>query len=728
MNFKTTLSLCVAAFSGILSAAPKDASAVYRSLAAPPAKAHADAVSRSEAYPAMAYLPTNVDAFVSLTAFCDKAAVVLSSPLVKSGDTPDKVSPQGPFDKPENAEIIRSFALGIDGGNAETFSAFLPIYTYLVSRREGAQLAEAWAADAADDYSDTIRKTRFTLSRNEALAAVPKVKATSLKPVYGVITVDYKSRNKLQGLMDECISAVRGPGAESVSVNGYKGWKYTADALMPDVDNSDSIGKQVKTQAKTKSIYHLYKVQSNALIMVICENPSDCKPASNAKSSVLNTDKMAFCNHAIRRDGLGILYVSPQLVNVLAAYSNTGTNIISGFASRVFKSLSTEYPEKAMLFNSASRGATSLGSWLTSLSPAKNSKPFTITAWTMPSGASHIRIQLDACGATYAPGTLSLSRLASSPKAIFFTESTPYTPAKSFATPDLLTHAAHVYAAVDSTLASYQGDSAAVQLSQRMQSTMNALKNVNKSFGKSSAWVLFNVKGSPQLSYYTTYSDIKELTRSAERLANSAGSLFGVKMKSLYKVKKGKKATSISFTLPQELPLGKPNILMTTNRIAIGSMAALNNLVLKNAHDKVPFTGAVYSIRLAALAPMAGAAAAVDPAAGMVAGMVGAVLGSMGDIHAADTIRDGVRDIHILVKKGSDTPPPALSMPGMVPGGAQPPADAPSGNESPEDEGEEETEQDTPDSEDDDEVVEDDEPAPAPSQDEEEEWETDDWE
>ena len=288
-----------------------------------------------------------------------------------------------------------------------------------------------------------------------------------------------------------------------------------------------------------------------------------------------------------------------------------------------------------------------------------------------------------------------------------------------------------MYAAVESTTS--EGESSAVELSQRMQSTMSALKNVGKSLGKSSAWVVFNVKGSPELSYYSTYSDIKGLTKSAERLATSAGTLFGVNMKRLYKVHKGKRATSISFTLPKELSLGKPNILMTTDRIAIGTKAALNNLVLKTARGKDSFTGAVYSIRPAALAPMAGAVAAADPAAGMVAGMAGAVLGAVGDIHAVDTIRDGVRDIHILVKKASDTPPPTMTLPG----GAKQPApatddDSEDTDDSDEEEVDEEGEQ-TDDSEEeveDDDTVEDedDKPAPAGADDELEEWETDDWE
>ncbi len=715
MKIKTTLTLCCLALVSVLQAAPpKDAAAIYRSLATPPAKAQADALHRAENYPSLAFLPAEVDALMALNAQCAKAAAVLSSPLVKAAAAADAAPAAAPFEKPEIAERIRSFALGVDGANTQTFATYLPIYTYLVSRTEGTEFGKKLADSANDSYAGTIRKIRFSQSRGASLAAVSKLKTSTLKPIYAVVTVNYESRNYLPGLMSECIAAAKGPGAEAVEENGYKGWKYSATALMPEVHVSDSIGNQLKTAISAKNVYQLYKIEDNALVMVICENPADCKIATTSKESVLNTEKMSFADYALEREGVGLLYSSPELSNLFAAYSNTNVNVMSGYLSQVFKTLSAENKGLASTFNSAARGVTAVGDWLNSFYPQKSVKPFTVVAWRMPSGATHIRVSHDAGGASYAPGKLVLTRLGASSKTIFYTESSPYTPAKNVAIPDLIVHAANLYAGFDTMTSDGESGGTGAQIARRLYSSMAALKNVGKALGKSSAWTVFNVKGTPHISYYSTYSDIKALTRAAERMASTAANLLGVKTKALYKVRKGKRATSINITLPQELAVGKPNVLMTSNSITIGSLPALNNLVLKNARSNMSFTGSVYSIRPAALAPVVGAAAAVDPSVGMMAGVAGALLGSMGDVHAVDTIRDGVRDIHILVRKAGGASMTPIALPGTGSGETQP-DEASTGTEDVEEGGDGDVEE-----------LDDEEPADAGGSDDDD-WETSDW-
>ncbi len=671
MKIRTTLTLCFLTLATLLPAAPvKDAASIYRSLVTPPAKAQANALHRAESYPSLAFLPAEVDALLALNIQPAKAAAVMSTPIVKAAAA-GAAPAAGPFEKPEIAERVRSFALGVDAANTQSLATYLPIYSYMVSRKEGMELSQSWANSAVEDYAGTIRKIRFSQSRGASLAAVSKLKTTTLKPIYAVVTVNYESRNYLPGMMSECIAAAKGPGAEAVNENGYKGWKYSAAALLPDVHYADTIGNQLKNAFSAKSVYQLYKIEDNALVMVICENPADCKIATTSKESVLNTGKLSFADYTINREGVGLLYATPELTNLFTAYSNTNVNVMSGFFSQAFKALSAENKEKATIFNSAARGAVALGDWLNSFGPQKCAKPFTVVAWRMPSGAIHIRIRQDACGASYAAGKLALTRFGASSKTVFYTESTPYTPAKKASIPDLIVHAANFYAAFDTTTAEGETTETGSQLVRRLYSPMAALKSVGKALGKSSAWTVFNVKGAPHISYYSTYSDTKALTRAGERMASTVAVLLGVKTKGLYKARKGKRATSININLPQEFAVGKPNVLVTSNSIAIGSLPALNNLVLKHARGNMSFTGSVYSIRPAALASIVGAAAAANPAAGMMVGMAGVVLGSIGDVHAVDTIQNGVRDIHILIRKAGDSSIEPVALPGAVPGDTQ---------------------------------------------------------
>ena len=124
------------------------------------------------------------------------------------------------------------------------------------------------------------------------------------------------------------------------------------------------------------------------------------------------------------------------------------------------------------------------------------------------------------------------------------------------------------------------------------------------------------------------------------------------------------------------------------------------------------------------LRALAGTAAAVDPSAAMLAGMAGAVLSGIGDIHAVDTIRDGVRDTHILMRKPSGEAP-AVAMPGMTPTPAKPGKPAAS-TESAEDEEEVEEAEDA-DSEEEAEEEADEEEASSDEADTDDEWISDDW-
>ena len=710
MRLLTTLPLFLLSLTSILSAAPKDAAAVYQSLAIPATKVQPNIPLRSAAYPSLALLPKDVAGFVAVREFCDQAAGLMFVPFSKSPDESGAVPSSTVLSRPEVANAVQCFAVGCAEGNVETFGQYLPVYSCMTSRSEGLELSAGWAEAASAQYAEIIKKSKFTLSRQAAIAALKKMNTSRLYPVYAVLTLRPGSTRYLSELLDECVKASAAPSAKAAEISGFKGWKYQASAMMAGVDPSDPIGRQVKNFASGRSIYQLYKIVGNSVVMVICENPADCKIATEPDQSVLAGDKLAFCDHSVRRRCVAVAYISAPLMTVLAGYSNAGTNILASYAASVFRALSTADEDNAAIFNPAARGAAALGKWLSSFALEKNEHPFTLCSWRLPSGTVHIRMSMDAGGASYEPGVLRLPQVGRSSKTLFYTESTPYTPSQVHSWPDLIAHGVRVFGAFDHTLSESITGGNSAQLAGRLHTSMTALKSVGAALGKSSAFVVFNVKGMPHVSYFNTISDMKALTKAAEKLSATGGSLFGGGknlMAKYYKVKKGKKATSISFNFPKELTGLKPNILFTSKKIAIGSIAALNNLVLKNSHGTTPFSGAVYSLNLSALTPYIGAtAAAADPSAAMAVGMAGALLGSVGDIHAVDTITDGLRSVHVLVKAPSA---PATS---EVPGSsAVGPSPAPADDE---EEDDEESEADTP--------------LPGESEPDEEEDESGDWE
>ena len=706
MRLNTTLMITALATAPMVSAAPADVSLTYASLAKADKGAKVGAVLRASVLPGLALMPADVECCVvtrevplfakPLVPKKAAAATNVEAPMQMEGGMPDMpmmpTREPGPFDDPSFAELVTSYAMGVSKGNAEALSLILPITNYISGKEESEELIENWASEASEDYADIIRAEKLTLSRKAALEAAKKLGSVKFKPIYSVVTMSHDGGSALlPGVLKDVLRQSEGEGATAVNEGGWQGWKYNMVDLL-GADASDAVGKELQSALKGRSVYHICKIDGNALIVCICESPADCVLADSVEKSVLGTDKMAFYDPQISHKLVCAAYVTPEILNTFVKSTNGSINMMSEMAVNVFKSLAREDAENKLVFGTAARGVHTVAEYIKGLCPDNNAKPLTLGIWQLRSGAYHARLRMDACGASYAPGTLKLAKVASSDKTLFYTETTPYTPAPGATLVDVITPAVNVYNGYETTLA--ESARTGAQVASRINSFSTALKSLGKALGNTAAYVVFDVKGSPNLAYYNEVKNEKALASAAGMLASSVGSLISGDrnvLRKYYKVQKGKALTTVSLTLPAEFGGMKGGSINTAKKLAFGTSNALNTLILKNSTGKVPFAGSVYTLRPGAVGSLAQTAAAVDPGMAMMAGMAGAVLGAVGDIHAVDTITNGVRDIHIMVKAAAGSPglaPVARPMPG----GMTRPMPAPVADDS-EDEEDEDTEE-----------------------------------
>lgn len=664
---KTALSLVCVSVLSLLSVEAQQTGASYRSLASPPPPVTASVPVRAEAFPALVRMPADVEAVASTNRFADKLAPLLGRSLVSLASTGEETEhgASGPFDEPEVAGIVESFAIGLGKGSARAYSAYLPIYSYVSSRREGASMAESWAESATAGVAEVIRSFQFTAYQSEANNALSALRSTTLPPIYAVVTVKSSSSRRLSGIMNSCIEAASHSSAESVIINGFRGWKYSIASLLPTPEPRDTLGKIIKTSLTNRYVYQLYKVVGTSLVMVICEKPESIRLPSGTPASVLGGNKLAFADYTLRQNPLGIAYASPEMASTLAAYCKRNTNLVSSYVATVFRKLASANAEQSSFYSSAVRGVQTLTRNICSYFPDRTDKPLTLCLWQTLSGATHVRLNVDACGATYAEGNLSLATMGRAKNTLFYTETTPYTAPHSVTWPDILAHSVALYCGLEATTAE---EGSGANFSARFRLSMNALKRVTATLGNSSAFVIYNVEGFPHFSYVNSFSDRNALSAAGENFAATVGPLFGqgrTYLRNRYRVSRGSRATSVTVSSPEGMNQIKPNILLTQNRIAIGTIPALNNLVLRTATGTTPFAGAVYTIRSQALVPLAGSlAASADPSAGMAVGLAAAFAGAIGDIEAADTIREGVRDFHLVMRPAPGEP---ISIPSFTP-------------------------------------------------------------
>ncbi len=725
MRLNTTLVLTALAAVPVASAAPADVAPTYVNLAKPATGAKATAVLRAAVMPGLSRVPA--DAECCLVTSSVKLGDLFATPLTgkKQSAAPDISAPDadedmdmpmmpmsapGPLDDPEFAQNVTSSAIAAGKGATATVRTMMPILHYISSKEESKQMVEAWAEEADAEFAEVIRGEKLALSRTAALEALKSLPNTPLSPIYGVVTTNHEDGAvMLPSVMKELIKAAEGTGAKPVKQGGWEGWQYSLEALVGELDTTEAVGKGVAEAIKGRSVYHLFRQDANALIVCICEKPEDCSIPETADDSVLSTPKMAFYDAALSHKLLCAGYVAPELLNAVATSTNDSIDQKLGFVGSIFRALSHEDSDKKLAFGTAGRSLNTLTSYLKSFLSDKQSKPLCLGVWQRRSGACYATLSMDACGASYAPGTLQLSRIAASDKTIFYTETTPYTPASGGKFVDMIAPIVNVYNGYEATLAASEGQGE--QIASRINSVTTALKSVGKSLGNTAAVVVFDVKGTPALTYYNTVTNSKSLASGGNMLSSSMGPIFGGDRNMLrryYKVTSGKTTTVVNFTLPAELGLNgvKPNIISTGKKIALGTSAALNQLVLKNSTGKAPFAGAVYTLRPAALGAPLAMAASVDPSAGMVAGMAGAALSAMGEIHAVDTIANGVRCINVMMKAPKGSPgmqPVARPMPGGMTRPMPAPAADDSDDDSEDDEDESEEEEDEEDEEEDEE-------------------------
>ena len=666
MNIKTALSLVCVSMLSLLSAEARQTGASYRSLASPPPPVTASVPARADAFPALVRMPADVEAVASTNSSAEKLAPLLGRTLISLTSTEDAAADSaGPFDAPDVAGIVESFAIGLGKGSARAYTAYLPIYSYVSSRREGASMAERWAESATADVADVIRSFRFVAYQSDANNALSAFRSTALPPIYAIVTVKPSSSRKLPGIMNSCVEASSHSSAEAVTINGFRGWKYSMASLFPTPEARDTLGKIIKNSLTNRYIYQLYKVVGTSLVMVVCEKPESIKLPSATPASVLGGNKLSFADYTLRQSPLSIAYATPEMTGTLAAYCKRNTNLVSSYVATVFRKLAATNTEQSSFYSSAVRGVQILTRNICSYFPEKTDKPLTVCAWGTLSGATHIRLNVDACGASYAEGTLSLAAMGRGKNTLFYTETTPYTAPHSVTWPDILAHCMAAYCGMEATT---EEESSSANLSARFRLTMNALKRVASTMSNSSAFVIYNVSGFPHFSYVNTFSDRNALSTAGENFAATIGPLLGKGrnyMRGRYRVSRGSRATSVTITSPEGMNQIKPNILLTQNRIAIGTIPNLNNLALRTATGTSRFAGAVYTIRPQALVPLAGSlAASADPSAGMAVGLAAAFAGAIGDIEATDTIRAGVRDFHLVMRPASGEP---ISIPSFTP-------------------------------------------------------------
>lgn len=613
---------------------------LYKDLAAEPKEVSATAGRRAGTFPALAVMPADVEACMTLTDISGMSIPFLSGVPGKG------------LDNPKVKEHVEALGFAIGKGNAADLTAFMPIYQYIVGREKYPARALSWAELARAEYADVIDAQVQTNAKKPALDAIRKVGDMRLRPIYISVTADVPAHRYLMEVADDYIAAYKTQmqGTE-VSEGGWKGLKvpFTSFVTMPEGDAT--IESTLRQQIAARSIYIMFKQKDGALVVGICEDPKELTLADSADKSVLSSDSLRYCDNYLMSGVKTAGYISPALLNALNSYSLYDIKAFADFARNVFRAMGEQDDSNVTAFNNAANAVKPFADYVSSYVRTDADKPFNFVVWPQDDGM-HVKISFDAYDAAYKPGQLRLGRIARNKKVLFYAESTEETSAKPAKTIDVLEPAVNIVAGLFTSMepagAAAAGGDTLLQYMPRLRAILRSTRAADAALGDVPAFVALPLKsGSVAVSYFNSVKDRAALGKAGDDIVTAAGRMIGGKADALRKKLKTKKGKdSVSNTVDMSDLMGPGSELNATisekNKLfAFGNSSALNAQMIKFGVGKINFCGAVYTVRPAALAMAESAAPQATILTAFTAGVEA--------VHATNTIKNDVRTLHILL-------------------------------------------------------------------------------
>lgn len=641
MNLRHTflLSALVAAPLLTESATARTLVQLYKDLAAAPHDVDADAARRAGTFPALAVMPADAEACLSITDINGMSIPFLS------------IEPGKGLDNPKVKAHIESLGLAVGAGNAADFAAFMPLYQYLAGRVEYPARAQAWTESARAEYSGIIGGKVITEARKPALDALRKVKEMRMRPVYAAVTADVPAHRYLMDAAEDYIAAyVKKYSGSRVEENGCKGVKIPFKSLFDMPEGDASIESTLRDEIRARSLYLMFKQQGGVLIAILCENPKDINTAASADKSILSTAAMQPYDEYLLSGIKTAGYVSPALLNTANSYQEYDLKAFADFAEDVFRAMGEEDDSNVAAYNAAAAAVKPVLNYASSYVRTDADKPFTFCVWPQDDGM-HIKVSFDAYDSTFKPGNIRLARIARNEKVLFYAESTEETTANPRKTIDVLEPAVQLaagyFTSMEPASCEASGGAALLKYMPRMKTFMRHLRAADKSLGDVPAFMAMPLKdGSMAVSYFNSIKDREALGKAGDDLVTCVGRMLGGKADSLrkkVKSKVGKTAASHTADMGDLIPGFELNSTISekTKTFAFGNSAALNAQMIKFGTGKINFTGAVYTIRPAALT--------IATKTAPEAAIINPFLEGVGAVHATNTIKDDVRTIHVLL-------------------------------------------------------------------------------
>lgn len=599
MKFSTAL-IALAATTAPLYAQQAPAAPLTNTIAAvqqaPAAKA--TPAQRAAAFPTLALLPADVDAF--LASAQNDTIISWFKQLGATTDYP------------------LSMSVGMTADSAALMNMLSTILSCTMQNAMQAQLGQP--APATPDLKPLLE------------AAASK----QLTPVYVVISGNEKEMAELyQSVLEGFQAGIEEMGdcARPEKMQGMEGMTLDLEKLAAQApEEAREIFGDVLNLAKGRKVSVFCKLVGDKLVFAASENPEAIRIPASAEESVLATDKCAALDQSLSTTPLCYAYATPEVMKGLTAANAASIRtpmqalkasmLSSGVSPEALKPVHESMDKMTDLLLRMNEGVENM------------KHPSSLLVWMSP-GDLHIEVSSDACGLTMAKEPLKLTTLAADPSVALYYEQNKFT------LPDYYPSASEVFETVEGfalAMLSAQGEQESLALYQMVRPDLGALGKGLSTMGDGlSGNVSFTLRENPDAilagSVYCGVSNRASLAAGWQQVLKAAadcGARFGlnpefVNALPIAEAPGPKGATRYSIVSPIPLPAGlTPNVLVSDQALVIGSNAELNDHLVNSVSATAAFPGYVFSFNPDAaarivrrMADQLNAAPALSPEANM---------------------------------------------------------------------------------------------------------------
>ncbi len=616
------------------------ATQILEKMVAPAQTPAATPEQRAAVFSSMAVLPADLQDFFTFTDIAGNM-----TRLAGSGAFPDLEVD----DLPSEMLALDGATFASHSGNAASYKALARVIAAYCTAGQTEALAGSWARQAAEAAAVTIRDTVVQYNKAQVDKAIAAMSEVKIHPIYGVLTCKPGNEGMLQ---EWCAAAVgnvqsdleEGDGFEPVDdLNGFSGVKVDlskaidtdedlpAEYLERVKDNPEYIlGNAAEKEVAKRTIYVLFKQQGNALIAVICEDPSEIKLAANPAESVLATDIVAEADANLGKGMIALGHFSPTLLATSGTFSPANVEGLGDAMSGIFTALGSKDAANKAAYDKAAAGVKTA---VAQLSPilAQATRPVTMQAWC--DSDLHFQFSGDAQGVTYTPSPLRNIEKMAAPNTALYCAITPCTGGPALPSlPKLMDAALDISRGVNLTHANQQTSANATldQIEAVMPEAKEAIASIgtiidgldgNIAFVCDSAVapvpVLFGsapgkTASVPRLAWSFGVSDRSKLSQGWDNLVAASGKLIGklggnpdsVGMLPIAPSTEGD-VTHYSVIMPFfNKDTFVPTLAVSDSGLVAGTSTTLNTELIQPATTSANFAGGVFMLRFEPLAAM----------------------------------------------------------------------------------------------------------------------------